>query len=98
MKKITAVAILIIVVAMFAGCVPLPPPEKIRESGTVVKTIEIEDYGQGIYYFPYSREDFGYSLSDFMSRHSELELVTIAVATGSQGGTLGYFVVFHAKQ
>lgn len=98
MKKITAIAILIIVVAMFAGCVPPPPPEKIRESGTVVKTIEIEDYGQGIYYFPYSGRNFGYSLSDFKSRHPELELATIAVATSSDGGTSGYFVVFHAKQ
>jgi len=59
----------------------------------------IVDYGNGVYYFPNAEADFSNTLSYFIEKHPELELVSMAGDdTATSGFTCGYFVVFRGKQ
>jgi hypothetical protein len=79
---------------------------KVRNSqngSSEVKFTEIMDFGNGVYYFPYIRENFGNSLSNFIGNHPELEYVN-STGDGTGGGgyengrDMGYFVVFREKK
>ena len=82
-----------------------PPQSKVAQATPekVVQIIDegpiVDNYGNGVYYFHRESniEDFGNTLSAFIKKHPELELVSV---TGAEiaGGTFGYFVVFRQKK
>lgn len=52
---------------------------------------EIINYGNGVYYFEQTEDDFGKALSKFIAEHPELRLVVISGEIYDQEG---YFVIF----
>jgi len=59
----------------------------------------VVNYGNGVYYFNYTRANFANTLSSFIAYHSELELVAITGnGTAGYGKDAGYFVVFRPKK
>lgn len=60
---------------------------------------KVVDYGNNVYYFPYTSEYFGNSLSQFLTQHPELEVSGMSGnGTGGNGYDLGYFVCFRNKK
>jgi len=59
---------------------------------------EIKDYGNGVYYFPATGDDFGWCLSRFI-KDNNAEIVTIApsLAGGVSFPSGGYFVIVKEK-
>lgn len=49
---------------------------------------DVVDYGNGIYYFPCILSSFGNTLSDFLAKHRELEIVTMASNNTSSKGEI----------
>lgn len=62
---------------------------------------KIVDYGNGVYYFPFDgvrrKDTVGETLSAFITKHPELQLVTMSSLNSSALGTIGYLVVFEDK-
>lgn len=56
----------------------------------------VTDYGNGVYYFAVRGREFGQSLSSFIERHPDLELVSVS---GEEHHTASFvhFVVFRQK-
>jgi len=60
----------------------------------------VVDYGNGIYFFPYTGSDFGNACSHFLGQHPNLEIAGIAIDEESDGAKKranGYFVYFRKK-
>jgi hypothetical protein len=56
---------------------------------------KIIDFGNGVYYFGYFRQDFGTKLSSFIQLHTELRMIAFAPDDRlGHGYTSGYFVYF----
>lgn len=55
---------------------------------------EYVDYGQGVLFFPYTRESFGRALAEFLKRNDSYRVVSFAPDdTDAYGTTRGYFVI-----
>lgn len=55
---------------------------------------EYVDYGQGVLFFPYTRESFGRALAEFLKRNDSYRVVSLAPDdTDAYGTTRGYFVI-----
>ena len=60
----------------------------------------VVNYGNGIYFFPYTGSDFGNACSQFLGQHPELEIAGIAIdeeKDAAQKRANGYFVYFRKK-
>jgi hypothetical protein len=88
-----------------AASTNLPPPN-VNQAGVV-------NYGNGVYYFPYTKAAFGNALSVFLLNHKDMEVSAIACdiirmedeepatpgrADFDWGGVNGYFVTFREKK
>jgi len=102
---------LVVAVCLFASCGKNPTEVMRGQNSGGVRFTEIVDFGNGVYYFPYVRADFGRNLSRFIAEHPELRYVDAAPdGTGSRDGTydsmsgyehgrtVGYFVVFEPRE
>lgn len=71
----------------------------------------IMDFGAGVYYFPQTETDFGKALAQFLSVHTNLEVVALTgnvirqnrhesrhPYSGDYGVANGYFVIFREKE
>ena len=100
-----------LMVCLLVGCGtdPMEPMKNVPTGSKLVK--EIVDFGNGVYYFPYIRAEYGRTLSHFIATHPELRYVDAAPdGTGDAGGTydsalsyeygrtVGYFVVFEKRE
>ena len=79
-----------------------PVKEVVGEDGKVHVLLspdaDIQDYGNGVYYFMYTGELFPKALSAFIAAHPELEVLAISGKSSSlYGHNSGYFVVFKGK-
>jgi hypothetical protein len=64
-----------------------------------VSTESVVDYENGVYYFHSCKVAFGNTLSAFIKKHPDLDLVAMAPNdTSGYGATSGYFVVFRPKK
>lgn len=82
---------MVVLLILATACERASDPENV---GKPVMTGVI-DYGNGVYYFPYTEAKFGNSLSQFLLQQTDLELVAMAGdGNGSHGSDLGYFAVF----
>lgn len=78
---------------LVAGCDSARNPKNVKR----VVTSEI-NYGNGVYYFPYTESDFGNALSSFIQEHPEYEVVSMASnGTTAYGVNQGYFVIVKKK-
>ncbi len=62
----------------------------------VVKAPEpIVDYGNGVLFFPYSNQEFGRRLSNYLAAHPNLSVVSVSdvPVSSSYNGSAGYFVI-----
>ncbi len=100
MKKLL---VLSLVALVFAACSsPSPVKEAVGEDGKVYSALspdaDIQDYGNGVYYFNYTRKDFAKVLSAFIADHPELEFVSMTGdGTDFHGFDAGYFLLFKKK-
>lgn len=89
----------IMMIVLLASCVNNTSKPTVQNEKTVKTAYGIKDYGNGVYYFDYTKNEFGEQLSLFIGQHPELRMVSFAsdndgkVALPS-GGTAGYFVKF----
>jgi hypothetical protein len=56
-----------------------------------MQTCYVVDYGEGVYFFPYKKEQFGNALASFLRQNPSLK---VQATTESYGG---YFVICHLK-
>jgi len=77
-------------------------PDNVR---TIIGDSNIVDYGQGVFYFPYVKAEFGNNLSAFLKNHPNLEVASIAPDSihvngfdGDWSATVGYFVTFRENK
>ncbi len=57
------------------------------------------NYGNNVWYFPYTQYEFANGLSSFLKNHPNLEVAAMAGAgTGPTYGEQGYFVVLRKKK
>lgn len=58
----------------------------------------VKDYGEGVYYFPFTKSEFGKALAQFLRAHKDLKVSAIPGDEDNPAGkTDGYFVVFEPK-
>ena len=81
------------------GCNPIVTP---KETEIKIEIIKPESYSNGVYYFKCAGDLFARSLSSFLS-DSTIHLIAVAdnshqpPGSGSEGGTIGYFVITERK-
>ncbi|MEK7653951.1 MAG: hypothetical protein AAB345_01555 [Patescibacteria group bacterium] len=93
---ITAVAF-----ACLVGCMEDKAANVSNVASAYSSTSKIVDYGNGVFYFPYTEAEFGNALSAFLKEHPEWELVTFdgnPDKNKKAGWLFGYFVGFRKKQ
>lgn len=92
MQKVLIVTALIFSLLGIVSCHSAGNPKKIANANVVQPV----SYGNNLYYFDAVEATFGKSLTVFLDKNPNLELVTIASNdTGYEGGyTVGYFVAF----
>lgn len=79
---------------LVVGCDPASDPANVQTT----MSDGVIDYGNGVYYFPYTSALFGNKLSAFIKEHEQLELVGLASnGTGGYGTNKGYFVYFRER-
>jgi len=94
MKKFLIIGLLTLLPTL-TGCDSSKDQNSIRAAQILVPV----DYGNGVYYLPSTRAEFGKSLAHFIADHKGLELITMAPnGTGGYGVTVGYFAVFREKK
>lgn len=91
-----------IIIIILTGCGNNTPKQVIQNEQTVKMADGIKDYGNGVYYFDYTRSKFGEQLSLFIGQHTELRIVSFASNNSGSigfpsGGTDGYFVCFESR-
>lgn len=60
-----------------------------------IETSDIVSYGNGVYYFPFTEEEFGKALSLFIQENPNLQLLSFSGdGTDGYGKDIGYFAVF----
>lgn len=62
---------------------------------TNMQTCYVVDYGEGVYYFPYVREDFGNALASFLRQNPTLQVT--GVASSDVDTVHGFFVTCRLK-
>lgn len=99
MRKFLLVIIIGIVIASgMTGCTKLPDYANDPENVGISKRVNVVDYGNGVYYFPYDEANFANALSVFIRDHQNLKLVSFSGnGNGTYGVDKGYFVVFANK-
>ena len=103
MKKMILMGLL---VALFMACSEQPKTKTIKgvdgKEYTVVNQkdsvrTDIRTYGNNIYFFELTGNQFSRKLSKFLDDHKTFEVVSIA-PQDDYYGTQGYFVVFREKK
>lgn len=98
MKKFVVLCIVVMMIAI-VGCVNNTSKSAVQNEQTVKTADGIKNYGNGVYYFDYTKSNFGEQLSLFIGQHPELRMVSFAPYNAGSialpsGGTDGYFVKF----
>ena len=99
MKRKVCVFLLIVFIGVaFVACSDANDPNDPNDPDMgASKNTELKNYGNGVYYFPYTR-DFGNELSLFVENNPNLRLVSIApLDIKGYGNTTGYYVYFEPK-
>lgn len=67
------------------------------EFGVKLEQVRVVDYGNGVYYFPWTGARFSQELSIFLAKHPKFKVVSITddwSYLGTKPRVRGYFVVF----
>ncbi len=96
MKKfIAVVSVIIIVCCIFYRNRNQQQKAKHKPPTYVYVNERVYSYGNGVYYF--SVNEFGHTLSEFISKNDSLRLQSVAGDGASMGAHIGYFVIFEKK-
>ena len=93
--------LLLIVPTLFllAACDQAADPKNVVGYDNTVQGNMFVDYGNGVFYFPYTEADFGNKLAQFRKQHSEWHIVAVTGnGTGYNGVDQGYWVICDAVQ
>lgn len=95
--------LLAMMIIFLASCVNNTPKPAVQNEETVQTADGIKDYGNGVYYFDYTKSEFGEQLSLFIGQHPKLRMVSFTSDNNGSfslpsGGTDGYFVKFEQNK